>query len=455
MQTSFDAILRFKKTYEVLKQDQRLIGTSDLSGLRESAMTRLEGRGFPGRKTEEWRYTNTAPLLQEHYVTPKKERSFDLSDSALAEMTATFDSSSYRVVLVNGHFVGGLSRLPEQSGVSCFSLAALVSGQGPMEIKSRLEMIWEAEEGTGGQAFTWLNSALCLDGCVLVVDPQTSVDKPIEVIHVQSGEGDHWQSSMCRNFFFIGAGSKATITEGFIGSPETRSLTNTVTSLRVGEGAKVYHFKVQLENPKSYHLSFVRASLAESADVRFLQVASGARISRQELCCDIVGPQAFVRADAIYLVEGQEHVDLRTEINHRFEGGSSHQLFKGIASDKARAVFNGKILISEGAQKVDSSQLNKTLLLSNTAEVDAKPELEIYADDVKATHGATVGQLDEEQVFYFVSRGIPPSQAETLLAQGFTGEVLDHYRDCGAIVSKLDLHISSWVDRNRTSGARG
>ncbi|MCB0384404.1 MAG: Fe-S cluster assembly protein SufD, partial [Bdellovibrionales bacterium] len=265
-----------------------------------------------------------------------------------------------------------------------------------------------------------------------------------------------WQSAMCRNFYCIGAGSSVTITEGFVGDPETRSLTNSVTSLRVAEGAKVRHFKVQLENPISYHLSFVRASLAELADVRFLQVASGARLSRQELHCDIVGPQAFVRADAVYLVDGQGHVDLRTEINHRFEKGSSHQLIKGIAADKSRAVFNGKILIQEGAQQVDSSQLSKTLLLSNTAEVDAKPELEIYADDVKATHGATVGQLDEEQIFYLVSRGIPRGAAETLLAQGFTGEVLDHYRDAGGpIIDNLDQHISRWVDRNRAAEERG
>ena len=450
MQTSFSSVLKFKQTFEELQKAKHLLGSQALTRLREESIGRLEGQGFPGKKTEEWRYTNAALLLKEDYVVAEKKAVLE-SESVLHELLENFDGNADKIILVNGHFSAELSSFAQQKGVGIYSLGALLSGQGPKALCEKLEKAWSHEEGNSGEAFTWLNSALCLDGCVIDIDAKISAERPIEIIQIQTGDAVQWQSAMSRNFIFMGDYSKASITEGFVGTPGSKSFSNTVSSVHLGNSAKATYIKVQIENPDSYHLSYTRARLDQSADLRCLHFGSGSRLSRQELHCEMAGREAFTRADAVYLVEGDEHMDMRTVINHRCEQGASHQLFKGIVADRSRAIFNGKIYIGEGAQQVDSSQLNKTLLLSNTAEVDAKPELEIYADDVKATHGATVGQLDEEQVFYLASRGIPVTEAETLLAQGFTGEVLDYYRDESEIVEKLNQRIVSWVKQNRSS----
>ena len=450
MENPLTPVLKFKQTYEDLLQNNSLVGSPDLSVLREESMSRLESHGFPNKKREEWRYTNAAIFLKEDYVSGQKPV-LDKFKNQFSRLLKHFDNTAYRVILVNGHFCEKFSRLPEQAGVVVYSLKSLMSGKGPQQLCQKVEELWRSEEGNRGESFTWLNSALCLDGCVISVEEGTSVESSIEVIHIQTNDTSQWQTAMCRNYFFAGEGAVVNITEGFVGFPGSKSFSNTVTSLQVGASARVNYFKVQLEGKDSYHISYTRTHVREMAQLKCLFFGSGAKLSRQELHSEMAGPKAFMRADAIYLIQGDEHMDMRTVINHRHEGGSSHQLFKGIVSDRSRAVFNGKIFIGEGAQRVDSSQLSKTLLLSKAAEFDAKPEMEIYADDVKATHGATLGQLDKEQIFYLASRGIPVIEAETLLAQGFTSEVLDDYFGVAPIVKTLTERIECWIKDNRTS----
>jgi len=450
VRTSAETVNKFKQAYEELKGKNLLRGSARLAKVRESAMLRLEGEGFPSRKNEDWRYTNPGSLLQHDQLSGLESPRQGLKPDDLAKRNPLALATSYRVVLVNGWVQKELCRLPGGEGFHLYSLASLVAGQGPAEILDRVEATWKAQEEAYGQAFSWLNSAMSLDGCVLVVDANQVVDRPIEVVHLGDGDSASRRISMARNFYFVGSRSKVTIIEGFYSSAATTNLTNSVSDLCLGAGARAHFLKPQFESTTGCHVSVLRAVLETEAELRFLQMASGSSVARQEFRCDLRGENAMVRSDAVFLVEGAEHLDLRTEIRHQAPRGQSHQLFKGIAGDSGRAVFNGKIVIEKGAQKVDSSQLCRTLLLSNSAEVDAKPELEIFADDVKATHGATVGQLDEEQIFYLLSRGVPRAQAETLLAQGFLAEVLEHYQDAGSAIAQMNELISGWIARART-----
>jgi len=450
LQTLFTSVSKFKQTYEDLLQKNFLMDSPSLSQLREDSMGRLESHGFPNKKIKGWDYKSTAILLKEDYVFGQKVVS-DRLRSQLFNLLKYFDKKASRVIFVNGHFCEELSNLPSQLGVKVYSLKSLLSGEGSKQLCQKIEDLWKLEESDRGEAFTWLNSALCLDGCVISVENDTNVESSIEVIHIQAGDLAQWQASMCRNYFFIGEGAKINITEGFVGLLGSKSFSNTVTCLRVEASAKVNYFKVQLEDKNSYHMSYTRTHIGERAQLNHLFFGSGAKFSRQELHSETGGPEAFMRADAIYLVQDDENMDMRTFINHPYKCGSSHQLFKGIAAGRSRVVFSGNIFIGEGAQKVDASQVNKTLLLSQSAEVDASPELEIYADDVKATHGATVGYLDEEQIFYLASRGISGTEAKILLAQGFAREVFDNYFNVAPIVKTLAERVEWWVKENRPS----
>jgi Fe-S cluster assembly protein SufD len=386
--------------------------------LREGAFGRFEELGFPTTDEEDWKYTNVAPLARKAFR-PRAEGKAELA-SAAVETFVSAEARRSRLVFVNGTYSPEHSSLEAVQGrVTIEELGAALAGEHG-------EVLWEhlgRLSGEGSDAFSALNTAFLGGGALLLVPDGVVVEAPVQLLFL-TAPGEEESVSFPRVLVVAGRDSRLDIIESYAAVGDAEYFTDAVVEVFVGEGARVTHYKVQDEGDAAFHVASTRAEVSKDGAYELTSVTLGARLSRHEIEVALTSPGAECRVDGLYIVGDGQHTDTHSLIDHREPNCASRQNYKGILDGKSRAVFNGRVYVHEGASGTDAQQSNKNLLLSADARVDTKPQLEIYNDDVKCAHGATVGQLEEEELFYLLSRGLHPDLARNLLTYGFAEEVV-------------------------------
>lgn len=385
--------------------------------LRRAAIARFAEMGLPTTRHEEWRFTNVSPLGEtafEPAAAPSEAPSTEELDAAGMPRL-----DGPRIVLVNGHSCPELSSIETlPDGVAMRSLAEVLR-TSPELVEPHLGRHADYRE----HPLVALNTAFAEDGALVQIRPGTVVQQPIHLVYAATGNGSPWVAHP-RNVILVGRRAEAKIVETYLGLDESVYFTNAVTEIVLDDEAIVDHYKLQREGPGAFHLSTVQAEQDRGSTLHSHLVSLGGSLARHETNTRLAAEGCRAALDGLYLARGRQHMDSRTRIDHVKPHGSSRELYKGILDDRAHGVFNGKIFVHQDAQKTDAKQTNQTLLLSDRATINTKPQLEIFADDVKCTHGATVGQLDPEVLFYLRSRGIPFEHARRLLIYAFANEVL-------------------------------
>jgi Fe-S cluster assembly protein SufD len=294
-----------------------------------------------------------------------------------------------------------------------------------------------------GAPLVALNTAFMRDGLVLRVADGTVLDRPVQVVHIVDS-GDTALALHPRTLIVAGDNSQATVIETFAGADGAGYWTNAVTEVRVGQNASVRHLKRQSESVAAYHTALTQVRLGRDARYSSVALTVGGVLSRNEVKVAFEGEGAECKLAGGALLRGRQHADSTTEADHRVPHTNSDQVFRNVLDENAHSVFQGGVIVRQEAQKTDSSQSNRNLLLSAGAQADTKPELRIFADDVKCAHGATVGDLDKASMFYLESRGIPPKQAKALLIEAFIGEILDDVAE-GVVRDHIESAIADWM----------
>jgi Fe-S cluster assembly protein SufD len=394
-----------------------------LQSLRKNSFDQFAQGGFPNIKQEEWKYTNVTPIAKADFAPVLVRNGTSLTKEGALTPFIYEEARHSRLVFVNGMFreeLSSTSALP--AGVVTMDLrAALLSSQYEPFVREHLEHPLLAN------GFAALNTALFTSGLFLLIPRGVSVEAPIHFLFI--GEQASEQAppaSFPRVMVVAEENSSASIIESYTSPQEdVVYLTNSIVDLSLADGARLKHYKIQRESSRAYHIAVTRAELGQGAAYNTTTINFGAALSRHDVHVQMDHEGAECAVDGLYMVDGTQHTDTHSLIDHRQPHCRSRQLYKGILDGKSRAVFNGKVFVRHGAQQTDAQQTNKNLLLSDQAQVDTKPQLEIFADDVKCTHGAAVGQLDEEELFYLESRGINPALAKNMLTYGFAEEVIE------------------------------
>ncbi len=409
-----------------------------LSRLREDSFEKFERTGFPVVQQEEWKYTNVAAIAKTNFA-PVLSRNGTRPDSDWLASFAYEETHSSTAVFLNGIFQPDLSSLRAlPKDVVAIELGeALLSGQHGESVRKLLESgIQLAENG-----FTSLNTALFSSGLFLKIPRGQRIETPIHLLFIgQSGHKGALPAAFPRILMVGEENSSATIIESYASPDDDVYLTNAIVDVRLGSGARIEHYKVQRESPNAFHVATTSTDLGPNATYDATTINFGAALSRHDIDVRMDHEGAECSVDGLYMIDGNQHTDTHSIIDHRQPRCRSQQLYKGILDGKSRAVFNGKVFVRHGAQQTDARQTNKNLLLSKEARVDTKPQLEIFADDVKCTHGAAIGQLEEDEVFYLESRGIRPELARNLLTYGFAEEVIEKIK-IASVRQELDAAV--------------
>jgi Fe-S cluster assembly protein SufD len=411
-----------------------------LAQQRRAAAASLQQLGFPQRRQEAWRYTSVDRLLQHAFVpagTGLPE--IDLDAFQLPQ------PGTHRVVFVNGRFVAGLSSLEGlPAGVTAGSLKQQI------ECNPILPAKWIGQAaGAPQHAFSALNTAAIDDGLLIHVAAGQKPDRPIEVLHLTTAATDA-VVAQSRNLLLLEAGAQATLIERFAGPDGSLYFNNSLTEIILEAGAELEHYRLQEESLAAFHLHSLFVNQHAASRYRNTGFFLGGSWSRTELNIDFLGEAATADLDGLYVTGDQQLSDVHLDIRHSVPGCRSNTNYKGVLHGRGRAVFDGRIEVKPHAGKSDAHLYNANLLLSRNAEVDTKPQLEIYADDVKCSHGTTVGQLDPAQLFYLRSRGIAAAEARRLLCLGFAGEIIDRCR-----IAPLRENIQTAVAARLAQAATG
>ena len=386
--------------------------------LRLSAITRFETLGFPTTHNEDWHFTSVGRIVEANF-TPRTHESGNVSSADLAPF-AFGEAGWHTLVFVNGQYNAALSGgadLP--AGVRVLPLA-LAFDELPKLVEQHMGRIASMDAHT----FTALNTAFINDGAVLHVTEDVQVALPIHLLFVTDAAVAGGVAQP-RNLIVIDRHAKATIIESYAGIGDGAYFTNAVTEAVVGHGATLTHLKLQRESAQAYHVGTLDVRQGRDSHLFSFSFATGALLSRTNVYTELRGEGCGATLNGLYLGDGDQHIDHQTRIEHVEPNCYSRELYKGILDGAAHGVFNGKVFVHPAAQKTDGKQTNNTLLLSERAQIDTKPQLEIFADDVKCTHGATVGRLDETSLFYMKSRGINARTARELLTYAFAADVLE------------------------------
>jgi len=388
-----------------------------LPAVRRNALERFKTLGFPTPRLEDWHFTSVAPIAESDFRTLLVP-SGDVHEEDLTPFL--FGQRWPMAVFVNGRFSAELSRLDGLGrGIRVLPLTKAWES-APELLEKHLSKVASFEQ----QSFTALNTAFMYDGAVIHASADAVADAPIHVLFVSdSNVAKHVAHP--RNLIVAERNSKLTVIESYVGLGDPGYFTNGVTEVVVGDGACLEHFKIQRESLRAYHVGTTQ--VRQGRDSRFVSFsyAVGAALSRTNIYTSLAGEGGTAILNGLYVVDGTQHVDHQTGIEHVAPNCTSHEVYKGILDGSSHGVFNGKVYVHPAAQKTDGKQSNNNLLLSARARVDTKPQLEIFADDVKCTHGATVGRLDEVALFYMKSRGIPADSARALLTYAFAADALE------------------------------
>ena len=438
---------RYVAAFEA-RRDRRPAGPRWLEATREAAIRRFAELGFPTTRDEEYRFTNVSPIADTPFERPAEAAHVDL---AAIEPYLFGSQCATELLFVNGR-AGGLSpsntalspkTLPE--GVTVTTLSRLIASGAVAELEPHLARVADFN----GSAFSALNTALFEDAAVVFVAPGTVLEAPINLVFVSTTESTP-TVSFPRVLIVAGENSQSTFIESHVSFGEGTYFSCALTEVVCHEHAIVDHYRAQLEQSHGYHYCRLQVRTKRSATFLSHAFSLGGAIVRNDLGADLVGEGVNCTLNGLYLADGETLVDNHTTINHAQPHCASHEVYKGILGGRARGIFNGKIIVAIDAQKTDAKQTNKAMLLSDQAQMNTKPQLEIFADDVKCTHGATVGQLDADALFYLQTRGLDRDTARGLLIRGFAGDLVERVK-FQPLRERLDQWLLEQIPRDTTA----
>jgi len=388
---------------------------------RQAAAETLRTLGFPGRRDEAWHYTNLRPIAEANFHAP-----LTTPDDGTAQL-ANIPNIGSRLTFVDGHFRPDLSTTPTAATFHPFAAQAAF---GTLARPDR-------------DPLTALNTMLAEDGAVITV-PENTDAGTIVLVSLATDTPGHATAFHPRHIISLAPGARLTLVETALG--QGTYLHNPVLELDLADNAALTHIRLQDESPTAYHLSTLYAAIAANGTYDSFSLVLGGRLARAEIHTELTGPNATAHLNAAQLLTGTQHADITTIVRHAAPHGTSRQTVKHVLAGRSRGVFQGRIEVARHAQKTDGYQMNQALLLSPDAEIDCKPELEIFADDVKCSHGATVGELDPEQLFYLRSRGIPDNEARAILVRAFLTEAIEAVTH-EAARAMLEQTVGAWWER--------
>lgn len=402
--------------------------------LRRDAMQKFSAGGFPTQKDEAWRYTNLNALTGTAFVRPSRPVATAELRSR-AEDAAVNVADAITLLFVNGNFMPALSNLDRlPSGVDVRELSAAA----PEELFPSGNIAADAST-LSRDPFTALNTAFANDGIVVSIRDGAVIDRPLHLLFFSDAAVEAFVAHP-RIILQVEANAQCSVIEQYAAAADAVYFNNVVADIRVGENAVLRHVKVQNESTAAFHVASVYAGIARTGTYDNHYIGLGAGLVRGNIHCVLHGEGAHCTINGLYMPCGTQHMDHFTVIDHAVAHCTSHELYKGVLRDDSRGVFTGRIIVRKDAQKTDAKQSNKNLLLSDRAMIDTRPQLEILADDVKCTHGATVGRMDEDQLFYLISRGIDRAQAENILSYAFAGDIVSRV-PIADLREALDAHI--------------
>jgi len=439
---SESALQPFHEQYQALSNAQDMPGHQLpwLSNLRERGMQRFDELGFPTPKAEVWKYTNLRPLERQVFV-PATGTTANVGVDRVPSLIG--EQAGHRAVFVNGRFraeMSSLGRLPDGAEVLSFA-QALETDPGFLE--RHVDQIASRHED---QAFYHLNSAFMQDGLVIKVAEGAKIEEPIEVVYLAAAD-EEALAYHPRTLIVMAPDSEATVVEHHVGIGDGTTFANHVGEVAVERGAKLHHYKLNAETDAAFHVATLHARVDENAFYDSFTLTTGGRLTRNEPHIVLNGAHADARLNGAYLQRDKQHCDSTTLIEHAVPDTHCREIFKGALEGKSRAVFQGKLHVHPDAQRTDGNQLSRCLLLSDQAEIDAKPELEIYADDVVCSHGCTAGELEKDPLFYLRSRGIPFPVARRIMVESFLGEVVEEITT-EELQHAFMSRVSDWLSRS-------
>ena len=406
----------YQSNFALFEKNLNGESSSRLHAMRMEAMARFTEMGFPTTKHEEWRFTNVSPIARATFQPSFQSDAAGLSSEDVERMSF---GATHRLVFVNGHFVKELSSIgPLPGGVIVGDLASALKGNDELAHGS-LGKHASIQEN----AFTALNMAFVQDGAFIYVPHGKVVEDAVSLLFISTGSTHRYIA--LRNLIIVGDHAQVTIAESYLSLANHGSLTNVVTEITAGENAVIEHDKLQNESPQAYHIASLHVHQKGKSNFISNSIAIGGGLVRNNVTSILDGEYAECTLNGLSVANGMQLIDNHTMIDHAKPNCPSHELYKSVLDGSSRGVFNGKIFVRKDAQKTDAKQTNMTLLLSDEATMDTKPQLEIFADDVKCTHGATVGQLDADQMFYLRSRGIGTTLAADILTFAFASDVVN------------------------------
>ena len=399
--------------------------------VRSGAIDRFEQIGFPSVHEEEWKYTNLAPLAKESFQPATKPVDISISDAA---RFAYPETANAHIVVVNGFLKEEVSIKTALGDVVAIDLFSAV---GDARYNKIVRKYLARNANYHDNGLKALNTAFLQSGVFLWIPKNVKLETPLQITFLSTGPQT---ASFPRLLVVAEENSSATLIENYVG--DDRYFTDAIAEIVLKEGARLEHYRVQNESERAFHIATTAAELGRASSYDVTSINLGAQLARHDVSVVLDHEGAECRVDGLYVVGTDQHSDTHSVIDHKEPHCNSHQLYKGILDGNGRAVFNGKIFVREGAQKTDAMQTNKNLLLSPQARIDTKPQLEIYADDVKCAHGAAVGQIDEEELFYLQARGLKSELARSLLTYGFAEEVIGKIK-IDSIRAQLDEAVMS------------
>ena len=405
--------------FELFKQNQDNQSDDPIHDLRKTAFNHLLEKGFPTKREEEWRFTDINPILSESFKLADSDNIANIKKSDIAHLTFK-NWSGPMLVFIDGHFAEHLSDMNAgQSGLTINSLDFVLKN----DQKSLLDTFVEFETYSEN-AFSALNTAFIKDGAVIKLEKNVIADKPIHLLYISTKQNKP-QLINPRNLIYLSENSQAALVESHFNLNDGEYFNNPVTEIRIAENARLNHIRIQNESGMAFHIGSIFVDQKQNSHYFSTSLTFGGKIARNNIYTKLDGEGIESILNGLYMGHGDQLLDNHTFIDHAKPRCESHELYQGILTDNANGVFSGKILVHPDAQKTDAKQSNNCLLLSDEARINSKPQLEIYADDVRCTHGATVGQLNEEGIFYLRSRGISEQQAKNILTYAFVEQVIE------------------------------
>jgi Fe-S cluster assembly protein SufD len=430
--TQQDVLLAHQRAHEAFSQSEGVRDTVWLQAIRERAMNKFSLAGFPSSRDEDWKYTNLTPVTDRSASYIGQTAAAPNPDDIAKLLAGLADISECdTVVFGNGQFQADLSTLPHgEDGLKIETFR-----DAGDETRKLIQQHMDRNGPIDAFRLATLNTAFLSDGLVIAIPAGRRVSRPIHVIFATHGEH---ASTQPRILLRMQENSEVTLIEHHLS--DGASLTNAVTEIDCAKGARIKYIKLQEDDHQAYHLAAQHITLGTDSCIEALHLDLGGKLARNDLQVHLQGAGSAANLYGLFLVDGQRHVDNHTRVDHLVEHTSCRENYRGVINDHGRGIFNGKIIVHSGADKTDAQLNNRNLLLSNTAEIDTKPELEIYTDDVKCSHGTTTGQLDTNAIFYLRARGITEDEARQMLIGAFAREIVRHIE-----VPALDKYLEKIV----------